>query len=88
MYCICTKCITALHDTVLNITVIPDMYIIQNNRILDDTVITDINFFEKNGILYRTIDDASACDQAVADSCISIVFAGGKSSTLEYTSGC
>ena len=71
MYCICTKCITALHDTVLNITVIPDMYIIQNNRILDDTVITDINFFEKNGILYRTIDDASACDQAVADSCIS-----------------
>ena len=40
------------------------MYIIQNNRILDDTVITDINFFEKNGILYREngekrIDDST-----------------------------
>lgn len=77
------NCIMTFHDTILNISIVTDINIIQDNGILNGTITSNKYFLKDDGVLYRTIDDTSAGDQAILDLCTYIVFAGGRSSTLE-----
>ena len=43
---ICTDRIPAFYDTVLDVRVIADVYVIQNNGILDVTVVSDKGFLK------------------------------------------
>jgi len=47
------------------VRVIADVYVIQNNGILDVTVVSDKGFLEDYGILYRAVDNTAAGNQAV-----------------------
>ena len=56
--------------------VISNIYVIEDNGILDHTIIANIALFENDGILYHTIHDTSAGYQAVAHLGTGIVFCG------------
>ena len=58
--------------------VVADIYVIQDNRILDVAVIADKGFFENNGILHRSVDDAAAGNQAVGYLYADVVLRGRK----------
>ena len=58
--------------------VISNIYVIEDNGILDHTIIANIALFENDGILYHTIHDTSAGYQAVAHLGTGIVFCGGQ----------
>ena len=60
-----TDGVPALHNTVLDICVIPEVYIIQNNGIADDAVISHKCLLKQYGVFHRSVDDTTAGDQAV-----------------------
>ncbi len=68
------NCIMTFHDTILNISIVTDINIIQDNGILNGTITSNKYFLKDDGVLYRTIDDTSAGDQAILDLCTYIVF--------------
>ena len=77
--CICANRITALHNTILNMRIVSDVNIIQNNRIFNYTVtFLQIPVLNSDRILYCSVYNTSACDQAVLDFCSHIVFCRSK----------
>ena len=58
--------------------VISNVYIIEDNGILDHAVVTNIALFKDDGILYYTVDDTSTGYQTVAYLGTGIVFCGGQ----------
>lgn len=47
------------YDAVFNVRIIPNINIIENNRILDVTVISNVRFFKNTGVFYCSIDNGS-----------------------------
>ena len=68
------NCIMTFHDTILNISIVTDINIIQDNGILNGTITSNKYFLKDDGVLYSTIDDTSAGDQAILDLCTYILF--------------
>lgn len=68
----------AFYDTIFNISVVADIYIIQNDGIFDDAVIADIALLENNGVFHSAVDNTSAGDQAVSHIGACVVFGRGQ----------
>jgi len=56
------------------VRIIPNINIIENNRILDVTVISNVRFFKNHGVFYCSIDNGSTRHQTVTDLCTRIIF--------------
>ena len=82
----CTDGIPALHNAVLNICVVADVYIVQNHGVLNHAVVADITLLENHRIFHHAVDNAAAGDQAVADIRARIIFCGRKSLPLSNVS--
>ena len=57
---ICTNCIPALYDAVLNMCVVPNIDIIQDDRIFNVAVVPDVRLFEYHGVFHYPVYDTAA----------------------------
>ena len=57
--------IPALNDTVLNVGIISDIYVVENDGILNHAVLSNEYFLKQNGILHLAVDDTTAGNQAI-----------------------
>ena len=77
MSCIRSYRVTALHDTVFNVRVVPKIHIVQNDGILDHTIVSYKYLFENDGIFHCAINNTSASHKAVFTTAPGLYFAGG-----------
>ena len=59
MPCICPDRIPALNDTVFDICIVSEIYIVQNNRVFNHTVVSDKYLFKDDRIKYNRLEKNS-----------------------------
>lgn len=64
---VCANGVMAFDNAVLDVCVVPYVYVIQDNGVLDDAIVSDIAFLEYHGILHGAVYDTAAGYQAVLD---------------------
>ena len=77
----------ALHDTVLNMCIVPYIHIIEDNGILDVAVVADEGSLEDHGVLNGSVNDTSAGNKAVLNVYPHVILSRRKIYNLGVDSG-